>query len=221
MSKQNNLGQTTISRHFKTAVLSENNWNQVQFKSISALASLRFLASKLLCTEETFTEEDCSALFLSYESCVKLAAAHPEFHQKYGYYLYQLRVCVQNLDGIRKRVTEFRETLGAMVIGEFFTGRNSTFLSKRYFYAVRGQMLKLYAIWIKTRYPKKFPAKKYVGKGYGDHGTAKNVALDGSLSWQETYLCLRTEENSSSVTREDKEVEYFRKLRVHPQLLIF
>lgn len=32
---------------------------------------------------------------------------------------------------------------------------------------------------------KTLPPKRFIGKGYGDKGTLKNCALDGSPSWQE------------------------------------
>lgn len=41
----------------------------------------------------------------------------------------------------------------------------------------------------------RLPAKKVIGKGYGDHGTAKNPALDGSPSWQEVATTVSRLEN--------------------------
>lgn len=84
-------------------------------------------------------------------------------------------------------------------------------------------MIKQYHVWIQTRFPKRFPPKAYVGKGYGDQGTAKDVALDGSLSWKETYLGVRNlKGDKDEPTLIDKEMEYFAKLKVtHPSYFRF
>lgn len=50
---------------------------------------------------------------------------------------------------------------------------------------------------------RKVPPKKYIGKGYGDKGTAKKPELDGSPSWQEVASSdrLRLQRRQSTIER--------------------
>lgn len=62
---------------------------------------------------------------------------------------------------------------------------------------------------------KSLPPKKVIGKGYRDHGTAKNEALDGSPSWQEvasyvSQLQRRIQEEFNEANRTN---DYLQKLK--------
>lgn len=92
MSEQNKLGQTIIPKPFITRDLAGNNWNQLRFRSENELVTFRYLASKLIFTDESWTVEDGVAFFLAYELCVKKAAAHPEYRQKYWFYIHMFRI---------------------------------------------------------------------------------------------------------------------------------
>lgn len=204
------IRQTIAPSPFTTEKLSESHWKSVKAELSNEFVVLRYLTSKIVFTEEVVSEEEKVALFLSFENVVAKIARDEGCRRKYGSEVFTFRAIYQDLDHIVRMEPELRhnrlETKYNFYRGKLF--------SRRYFYSVRGQLQRLYQIRLQTRFPRKFAPKAFVGKGYGDHGTAKNAAIDGSPDWKEVAMTL-SEQEIMAKTRLDRELEVFRSFRVH------
>jgi hypothetical protein len=98
-----------------------------------------------------------------------------------------------------------------------FQGYQGKIFSRRYYYSVEGQAQRLYQTYVRQRFPKRFPAKTYIGKGYGDHGTAKNKAFDGTQSWQEVA---GDSDYQTANSTSERTADYWRQFQVHPGQLL-
>lgn len=199
--------QTIAPYPFTTETLAESNWRTVVVKMSNAVTVLRYLTSKLVFTEESFSSVEAVTLFTAFEECIRKVESDRGFQFKYGSEIFIFRAVYQNLESLARikpslRLKTMQETYG------FYRGK---VFSRRYFFAVEGQARKLYKTLLKQRFPKRFPAKTFVGKGYGDHGTAKNKALDGSPSWQE----VAGRENYRGASSSERSIDYHRSYLIH------
>jgi hypothetical protein len=135
----------------------------------------------IFATEEDFTCEDRTALWTSWEKMVELSDKNREYKQKHFHYLWITRGVVQSLDS--KLTKEDRVKIRQSLESSLSHGRG--YFSARIYFGRKYEMIQAYKVWVKTRFPKVFAPKKHVGVGYGDHGTASNVASDGSPHWTE------------------------------------
>lgn len=210
MSK--NSRQTIAPKPFTTNSISESHWKKLEFYTKKEEVLVRYLVSKILFTEEVVSEEEYIVLFLAFERWSEKIAIHGIRNSK-TYDLYLYRSVFQSLENLRKYSPEQRSEL-RLKHYDFYRGKT---FSRRYYYSVKGQIQKIYDLRVKTRFPQRFPPKKFVGKGYGDHGTARDLAKDGSLSWQE--IAMTTVENNLPSWSE-KVQRYFDSIQVHPRQIL-
>ena len=210
-----NSRQTIAPRPFTVSEISSNHWVTIGTKIEKEVVVLRYLTSKLVFTDEAVSLEEITALFLSFEAVVLKMARYREYQAKYGQEIFIFRSLYQSLEPlIRIPPTERRKRL--MEKYNFYRGK---LFSRRYYYALKGQVQKLYQIRLRTRFPQRIEPKAFIGKGYGDHGTAKNPAFDGSPSWQEVAMS-GTEAGETTSTSEVTN-RLFESLRVHPTQIIY
>lgn len=210
------IRQTIAPSPFTTKSFSENHWRTVRAELSNEFVVLRYLTSKIVFTEEVVTEEEKVALFLSFENAIAKCSRDEGCRRKYASEIFIFRAIYQSLDHlVRKNPTQRHHELEEKY--NFYRGK---LFSRRYFYSVRGQLQRLYQIRLQTRFPRKFAPKAFVGKGYGDHGTAKNAAIDGSPDWKEVAMTL-SEQEIMAETRLDREQEMFRSFRVHQNQIIY
>lgn len=208
------ISRQTIAPHpFTKKELAESNWKQLIVKISNSTTVLRYLTSKLVFTEESFSYVEAVTLFTAFEEVMLKMQKDRVFQTKYGPELFMFRTVFQSLEQLVRMQPQQRYQKLKTMFG-WYRGK---LFSRRYYYAVDGQAQKLYETFIKQRFPKTFPPKSYIGKGYGDHGTAKNKAFDGSQSWQEVASDQEYQEkNCYQVVDPD----YHRQFQVHPGQLI-
>lgn len=185
MANKNNIGQSSSLDPFTTKALASNDYNELKFESKKVDTVVRFLISKLVFTSEELTLLESTALFLSYEQMVIKVAKDKIYKQKYGYDIFLIRHIIQSLKDLVESPPDARFAFMEEYRSLF---HRNTHFSRRYYFAIKGQMKRSYNLFIQRRFVKKFPAKAFIGKGYRDKGSAKNVSLDGSPSWQEVAV---------------------------------
>lgn len=141
----------------------------------------KYLLSKLLYSNDPFTEEDTVALFISREKVLELCARDSDYNKKYirlifltRYIFSNLEAFVQDKDAINRMVDELE--------GSFNNGRR--IIGPSIYYGGKRQ----YGVLMRAAEPRKPKAKRRIGVGYRDKGTAKDTAWDGSPSWQEVAM---------------------------------
>lgn len=207
--------QSSSPERFTTKVLSENHWNTVEYLSEKKdITIVRFFLSKLFFAEECFTLAEKVALFLSFEKVVIACQRNKEYRQKYQREIFDFRAIFQSLESL----SMMSPTIRTETLREHYSHKmRGNFVSRRYYYAMKGQLQKLFLLRIKTRWPKKFPPKAYVGKGYGDKGSAKDAAYDGNPDWREIAM---DETNQTDQQTGKDEEGIWSSLRVHSLQLI-
>jgi len=212
----NFLRQTIAPEPFSTKSLSENHWRTIEVgKRYKPVFIVRYLLSKIVFSKEKLSELEAVALFVNFERVQETCIKEPVFNQKYGYEIFKFRAIFQSLNQIleqdpSERFQEMQECYRGMLRGNF--------ISRRFYFSAKGTLQKDLDIRIRTRWPKRFPPRAFVGRGYGDHGTAKNKAYDGTPSWQEIAMNY-DELSSQSVSIKTAGTECWRSLRVHPKQL--
>lgn len=179
-----NPRQTIAPDHFTSTALSESSWRILGKVTENEVTLVRYFLSKIVYTDEVVTLEETCILFLSFEKMVQKMSQHEAYRAKYGSEVFTFRAVLTSLEDVvranpQDRLKRMREVYG------FYRGK---LFSRRYYFSVRGQLTRELRLRVLTRFPKKFKPKAFVGKGYGDHGTAKEMAYDGSPSWQEVAM---------------------------------
>lgn len=208
----NNIGQTkTVIPSTLLMGLMENHWRTLVYRSKSSIKTFKFLMSKFLfATEEQFSPEDQTALWLSWEKSVELSAVDQKFKDKHFHYLWITRMVVQSLNN--EITAKDRQNFALQLKGLLSHGRG--YFSAHIYYGIKEQRKKLYELFLKTRFPQKFPPKRHVGVGYNDKGTAKDVAFDGSPHWTEIAMDENNETEAES--RSERSDSLFKQLLIHP-----
>jgi hypothetical protein len=179
----------------------------------NSVTVLRYLTSKLVFTEEIFTQVDAVTLFCAFEDVIQKLERDRGFAAKYSVDVFYFRALFQQLDYLSDLEPSFRfKKLRSM-----YQGYQGKIFSRRYYYSVEGQAQRLYQTYVRQRFPKSFPAKTYIGKGYGDHGTAKNKAFDGTQSWQEVA---GDSDYQTANSTSERTADYWRQFQVHPGQLL-
>lgn len=210
--------QTLTPDHFNGKRLEDNIMNVLEVKVFKEITVIRYLLSKLFFIEEKFSLEESVVLFVAFEKLNLKMASDQALKSKYGNEIFMFRSVFQSLESMVGIDPKIRlEKLHKVYYGVFHKGHK--FLSKRNYFSIRGQIQKFFKARILTRFPKVIPPKAYIAKGYGDQGTAKNPAADGSPSWQEVAMSTN-EDNLDSMSRSDREIYHFETLRVHHLQLI-
>lgn len=179
------------------------------FKDITVL---RYYISKIVFTEEILDPMEVIVLWEAYESVVKKIALDPAYRAKYGEVAFRYRAILQSLDSIIKKAPKQRfESLS-----QYRNNRGCKFASKSYYYIVGGNVNASYRARVKQLQDYRPPPKRFIGIGYGDHGTAKDLSYDASPSWQEVALVNGESEYAIDNSRTSKELAEFARLKVHP-----
>lgn len=209
--KQTNHGQTkTVVTSTLLMELMENHWRTLVYRSKSPITTFKFLMSKFLfASEEDFTEEDRTALWMSWEKAIQLCAVEPKFKEKHFHYLWLTRGVLQSLNN-EITVADRKAFLGQLR-SSLSHGRG--YFAASVYYGIKNQGKKLYELFLKTRFPRKFPQKRHVGVGYNDKGTAKDSASDGSPHWTEVAMSGNREDWTES--RSEKSDKLFGQLLIH------
>ena len=201
--------QTIAPYPFTTETLAESNWREVQVRMSNSLNVLRYLTSKIVFTDLSLSQVEIVTVYCAFEKVIQQIEVDRAFRNKCGTDVFTFRAIYQSLNDLVKldpkvRYKELQDKYS------FYRGK---MFSRRYFYAVEGQARRQFDTFIKHRSPKTFPPKTFVGKGYGDHGTAKNKAFDASQSWQEVASDYDFQTENPTIERS---VDYHRMFVVHP-----
>lgn len=131
--------------------------------------------------------EDLLVLFDNLLWCQDKSASDPDFAEKFGLHL---KVLAYILKQVRVNERDFQST-AVWLSNRFLQNFNSFAYRKR-------EVKNVYRrergfVEIRRSQPSgvpnsKLPPERYIGKGYGDKGTAKKPELDGSPSWQEIAM---------------------------------
>jgi hypothetical protein len=154
-------------------------------KKARRVTILRYTLSKIV-YKEKIAVRDILAIFQCIIDCQELADRDPNFQEKFGS---TLEVLAKNLKGVRIRklnqdtLNSLRRAILNIPEGFIYPHRNLSQLKNK----VEGQyhlhFPKQLGVPIKS-----LPPKLYVGKGYSDKGTARNLARDGSPRWQDVAM---------------------------------
>jgi hypothetical protein len=154
-------------------------------KKARRITILRYLVSKIVFKEQ-IAVRDILAIFQCILDCQDLARRDPNFQQKFGLALEALakslksvritRLSIETLNSLRRAILNVPEEF-------FYPKRNLSQLKKK----VEGQF--------HLHFPKQLgvptkslPPKLYIGQGYRDKGSARNLAFDGSPRWQDVAV---------------------------------
>jgi len=208
--------QTTAPQPFSMGALSEDHWNQLYCRFLTKeIVIVRYLLSKIVSTELPLTSWESVALFLAWEKVVIKSTRDSAFHWKYSAELFRFRAVLQQLD----ELTCLDPKLRFSMLSREHSDYQGKLVSRRFFYSIEGQLQQLLELKIRKRWSKRFPPKAYIGKGYGDHGTARDSAFDGSPGWKEVAMSKSNSESSSNVEIQTNE-DVFSNHRVHPSQLM-
>lgn len=152
-------------------------------KKAKRITLLRYLLSKVVYEEKKIAVRDILAIFQCLLDCQDLAGSNTQFQEKFGF---ALEALTRILKGIKfttvdqKALTSLRRAILKIPEGFIYPQRNLPQLRSK----VEGSYM--LTIWKQAGIPnRQLPPKLYVGKGYSDKGTARNLALDGSPRWQD------------------------------------
>lgn len=202
-----NSRQTIAPHPFSSKHYGESRWRELVTLFRDDKVVLRYLTSKLVFTDLEMSYVEIVTLFEAFNSVISKIAKEENLRKKYGSDVFTFRAVYQSLEYLislpgkeRKRILQERYS--------FYKG---TIFSERYFKSVEGQAQQLYLTRLRERFPHSVTPKAYIGKGYGDHGTAKNSAYDASPSWQEVGLNSARQENQ----KPEKVSNYWEAYKVH------
>lgn len=154
----------------------ESHWKK-RYKDINLF---RILLSKLIFTNNKFTEEDQVLFFLSYESSLK-NLVNRQFQKNYQTDLKICSMLVRNMAGLLSSKTELHQV--KRYFRKIYQG--TSFCGGRIYLSEKPNFEKYSLVSMKSKEPKKPREPNRIGRGYRDKGNARNSALDGSPSWQE------------------------------------
>lgn len=153
-------------------------------KFVKRVTLQRALVSKLVHFPESVTRTD---ILLAYDNLLyvqDIARTNENFRIKFGK---SLEVLTKILRGFRlssktttANVVQLSKVMRDNLQGFYFPERNTNTEIKK-----AEKMYRITPFISLGRDKSRVPPKAYIGKGYTDHGTAKDPAIDGSPSWQE------------------------------------
>lgn len=166
---------------------------QVKYKPRTKRITLeRFLASKIVFFREEVSFQDILVLYDNLLWCQDKAEKDPSFREKFG----------RNLELLTKILKEFRfnskrksKTLVGLSerlkseLEEFLIPKRNLLGTERH---LRGRYVVLASV-SPGRPKRALPPVARIGIGYRDKGTLRNLARDGSPSWQEVATSIPVE----------------------------
>jgi len=184
--------------------LRDPDGNYFRYLSINSkikdIVLFRTLLSKLLFTEEKFSEEDEVMLFTVWERVVQKCAKDRNFKDKYFFLVFLTRNIFKNLSAFcasRIAIEQTRKELLSL----FSHGRQ--IIGAHYFY---GNVPK-FTVSMKFGEPQKPKERNRIGVGYRDKGNAKQPAWDASPSWQEVAMDEWFQINEARITKSNLSYE--------------
>jgi len=147
----------------------------------------RFLLSKFCYNLEDCELRDLCCIFENQLWLERKCQTDPEFAEKFGKSLEDLSIILKQIN-FRKEITQQAlRRLSKRIKDQL---RTFTLPKRNYkdgFKRCNGHF-KLLDSFSPGVLKRELPPKTYVGKGYRDKGTVKNMAKDGSPSWQEVAM---------------------------------
>lgn len=157
-------------------------------KGLRKVTCLRFLASKVVYEAEKFRYVDTLAIYDLLLWTQDKASMDRGFKLKFGS---SLEVLAQILKNQRVSGDVEPVALAKKVRKRVKSELSSFILPQRNYSQVKSRMSGNFHL-RKPVQPgvdnKELPPDRYIGKGYGDKGTARNSAVDGSPTWQQIAL---------------------------------
>jgi len=150
-------------------------------KGTKRVTLLRFLLSKMLNGETGISLEEYLCIYHLFYDLMEVSESH--FVEKHESNLEKVGQLLSKLSDNRVFpliLNEGSKVQMESLLGEFLPTR-------REFYGLVGQRelgLSFRLILFDTLVPQKLPPKAYIGVGYKDKGTRRDVSIDGSPGWQ-------------------------------------
>lgn len=144
----------------------------------------RFLLSKFVYFKEELRLEDLCCLFENQLWLEKKCQSDPDFSSKFGKDLESLSIILKEIN-FRVNTTDRTIDKFAKKLSE---NLSNFILPRRNYKEAKSKCngsFQLEDAKSSGKLKSQIPPKSYVGVGYRDKGSAKNVAKDGSPSWQE------------------------------------
>jgi len=142
---------------------------------------MRFLLAKLVYSSEGLSIEEYLCLFHVYYDLTEMN--DPLFKSKYDSFLERVGYLLDEISGNQEFPVQ--SLTDCEVDRDFFFGY---FPTKREFFGLSGQrdLRRSFRFVLNdTLVPQKKPLVRYIGVGYKDKGTRRNLAEDGSPGWKE------------------------------------
>lgn len=144
---------------------------------------VRFILAKLLYDESGISIEEFLLLYHLFFDLVE--SRDPVFLSKYGPFLERVGTLLENEKFSRSKAFPLiPENRGKEEIESFL---KNFIPNRREYFGLKGQRLlssSYRLVFNDTLLPKRLPLKRYIGVGYSDKGTRRDLAVDGSPSWQ-------------------------------------
>jgi hypothetical protein len=128
-----------------------------------------------------------------------LEVSDPSFKSKNRLQVTSLAMILTIFEQTNYNITEIKKAVSAskMNLSEFMLSRRQRYALKKTFSSVR----KSYSLRLRVFEKQHLPPKRYIGVGYKDKGSRKNIAFDGSPSWQEVASNVRFGEDPQNRAR--------------------
>jgi hypothetical protein len=139
------IRQALTPKPFNTKELSSDHWRIINAQLSNEITVVRYLTSKIVYTEEFITLEEISVLFIAFEEIVKKSARDKLYRGKYMPEIFMFRAVFQSLDTLLKMDPHYRQKL----MKENYSFYGGKLFSRRYFFAVKGQIQRLFEIRLK------------------------------------------------------------------------
>jgi len=162
-------------------------------KGTNRMTLMRFLLAKLVYSSEGLSIEEFLCLFHIYFDLTEMK--DPLFLSKYQFFLERVGTLLDEISGIQ--TFPVQALTDAEVDNDFFLGY---FPSKREYYGLCGQrdLRRSFRFVLNdTLVPQKRLPVRYIGVGYKDKGTCRNLAEDGSPGWKEVGTFFSNQEREA------------------------
>lgn len=154
-------------------------------KRLKKITLLRYLCSKIVYEVDKIRQEDLITLYDSLLWAQMKSSTDGAFRKNFGKSLELLAKILKKHPAIGR---VYHKPLAEKLRIEFRSNLQDFLFPPRNYPAVKNRMSGNYHLNL-AKQPGKpvssFPPKKYIGKGYGDKGTLRNPAVDGSPAWQD------------------------------------
>lgn len=153
-------------------------------KKMKRVSLQRYLVSKMINEHDKIRERDLLCLFDNQLWLERKCLSDTDFSEKFGKSLEDLSIILKkanfsqgvSIQTLKRMSLELKENLS----GFYVNLRNYSSFKRRF-----DGHYHLHTLGSSKESNKHIPPKRFIGIGYRDKGTARDLALDGSPSWQE------------------------------------